>query len=72
VEKLAGVQGGTHQKKFQPSNAHTGKERTMASVILRKEDLTPYALSLGIWETLTEGLPNEPESVEVKTIRNAD
>jgi hypothetical protein len=44
----------------------------MASVILRKEDLTPYALSLGIWETLTEGLPNEPESVEVKTIRNAD
>ena len=39
-----------------------------SSVVLRKSDLTSYAIELGIWETLTEGLPEETEEETIARV----
>lgn len=41
--------------------------KSKISIVLCKSDFTSYALDLGIWEGLTEGL-NNPEQVTVRLV----
>jgi hypothetical protein len=41
------------------------RRANIRTVIIYKDDLTDYAIQLGIWEALTEGLGRDIEEVEV-------